>query len=548
MERSVLLSPDTRGMSMKSTAIITVLALGLGLVTVLGQEEEEEGLQRPVEITHNVFDAPAPVAGAVFGSGTPVKPGQVICTTPTQNTPNVDTDCEKTGPSNETSIAVNPTDELNIIGGANDYQLGLNPGGHVTQTVHSRAHVTFDGGKTWSEYPIVFGGDYQATGDPAVAFDAEGRAYYATLGFRFVGPANALNPDVLVANSSDGGKTWRSVRVASGSGNFGSVGDLLDKEYIAAWGDGNAIVTFGDFRLGQRGSFQSARIYATVTHDGGATWTKPQLISGDLTSAFVSVPTVAADGRVYVAFLNTTDEVTFRDDYEVVEVSPQTGARVFGPVKVATTIDGATDYPIAFGSQTYQDSLFRSWAAGNITADPTDPTHLAVVWSDMRNSTLPAPDDPYEAVTNSDVIVSQSFDRGRTWSAPVALTLPGDQFQPWGAFDTNGLLRIGTFDRQYDAANHSYGYTLATETGSGTLVFATTQLTTALSNPTTGNRWFAATVDPAFPFATTFLGDYSNIAATPSGGIVAYWTDLRLEACFAGICRKGQDAFFAKAP
>ena len=545
----MLLSPgNTRGTSMKSTAIITVLALGLGLVTVLGQEEEEEGLQRPVEITHNVFDAPAPVAGAVFGSGTPVKPGQVICTTPTQNTPNVDTDCEKTGPSNETSIAVNPTNELNIIGGANDYQLGLNPGGHVTQTVHSRAHVTFDGGKTWSEYPIVFGGDYQATGDPAVAFDAEGRAYYATLGFRFVGPANALNPDVLVANSSDGGKTWRSVRVASGSGNFGSVGDLLDKEYIAAWGDGNAIVTFGDFRLGQRGSFQSARIYAAVTHDGGATWTKPQLISGDLTSAFVSVPTVAADGRVYVAFLNTTDEVTFRDDYEVVEVSPQTGARVFGPVKVATAIDGATDYPIAFGSQTYQDSLFRSWAAGNITADPTDPTHLAVVWSDMRNSTLPAPDDPYEAVTNSDVIVSQSFDRGRTWSAPVALTLPGDQFQPWGAFDTNGLLRIGTFDRKYDPANHSYGYTLATETGSGTLVFATTQVTTALSNPTTGNRWFAATVDPAFPFATTFLGDYSNIAATPSGGIVAYWTDLRLEACFAGICRKGQDAFFAKAP
>ena len=33
-------------------------------------------------------------------------------------------------------------------------------------------------------------------------------------------------------------------------------------------------------------------------------------------------------------------------------------------------IDGFTDYPIAFGRQTYQDSVFRSWAAGNITADP----------------------------------------------------------------------------------------------------------------------------------------------------------------------------------
>jgi hypothetical protein len=522
----------------------TALALSAGLTTIFGEEEGD----RPVDITHNVLDAPAPVAGAVFGTGNPFHPGDRICTTPTQNTANVDTDCEKKGPVNETSIAVNPTDDKNMIGGANDYQLGLNPGGHVNFSIHSRAHVTFDGGKTWSEYPITFASTYQATGDPAVAFDAAGRAYYATLGFRFVGPTNALNPDVLVANSSDGGKTWSSVRVATGSGNFGSVGDLLDKEYIAAWGDGNAIVTFGDFRLAQKGSFVSARIYSSVTHDGGTTWSTPQVISGDLDQAFVSVPTVAADGRVYVAFLNTTDLTTGRDDYEVVEVSPSTGARLFGPVKVATTIDGFTDYPIAFGRQTYHDSLFRSWAAGNITSDPANAAHLAVVWSDMRNSTLPAPDDPYAAATNSDVIVSQSFDRGRTWSAPVALTIPRDQFQPWGAYDGDGILRIGLFDRQYDALNHMYGYSLATETGVGTIGFVTSQLTTALSDPTTGNRWFAATLNPSFPFATTFIGDYSNIAAVPSGGIVAYWTDLRNQACFAGICRSGQDAFFAAAP
>jgi hypothetical protein len=106
----------------------------------------------------------------------------------------------------------------------------------------------------------------------------------------------------------------------------------------------------------------------------------------------------------------------------------------------------------------------------------------------------------------------------------------------------------GLFDRQYDAANHRYGYSLATETTAGALLFATAQLTTALSDPTTGNRWCAATVNPAFPFATTFLGDYSNIAAMPSGGIVAYWTDLRETACFAGRCGQGQDAFFAAAP
>jgi len=507
--------------------------------------EEEDELLHPVDITHNVLDAPAPVTGGVYGSPAGrTKTGRAICTTATSTASNVNTNCETNGPHNETSIAVNPTNPLNMIGGANDYQLGLNPGGHVSQSTLSRAHVTFDGGRTWSMYPINSNSAYQATGDPAVAFDASGHAYYATLGFRFVGPVSALNPDVLVSNSPDGGRTWTTRRVASGSGNFGSVGHLLDKEYLAAWGTGNAIVTYGDFRLGQRGALLSGQIYASVTHDFGATWSTPQLISGALDQAFVSVPIVAADGHIYVAFLNTDDLATGRDSYYVVEVSAATGARVAGPFRVAGVIDGFTDYPIALGRQTYEDSAFRSWAAGNIAADPTNAAHLAVVWSDMRNSTLPAPANPYVAVTNSDVIVSQSFDRGRTWSAATAIPRVNDQFQPWGAFDAAGRLRIGTFDRGTDAANHLYDYSLATQAGATTYSFA--PVSTVRSDPTRDNRWFAVTLNPAFPFATAFLGDYSNIAVVPgTTRVVAYWTDLRETACFAGICRHGQDAYFA---
>jgi len=507
---------------------------------------------QPVDFTHNAVDAPAPVAGAVFGSGPTVHTGTAICSTPTAASPdNVNTDCEHNGPHNETSIAVNPTNPLNMIGGANDYQLGLNPGGHVTESVQSRAHVTFDGGKTWKEYPLSSNQAYQATGDPAVAFDASGHAYYATLGFRFVGPFNAQNPDVLVANSGDGGKTWSVARIAQGSGVETSVGDLLDKEYIAAWGNGNAIVTYGDFRLLQHGSFSTARIYSSVTHDYGKTWSAPRLISGNLDQAFVSVPTVAGN-HIYVAFMNTTDLNSGRDDYEVVQVSPATGARIAGPTKVATVIDGFFDYPWALGRQTYQDSVFRTWAAGNITADPTNPAHLAVVWSDMRNTPgIPFTPfaDPYTVVTNSDVIVSESTDGGQNWSAPAAVTLAGDQFMPWGAFDQTGQLRIGTFDRQYDGSNHRYGYSLVTETGPGS--FSTAQVTSALSDPTKNDRWFARTLNPAFPNATAFLGDYSNIAVIPnatsnSTAVAAYWTDMREQACFAGVCRSGEDAYFSR--
>jgi hypothetical protein len=525
--------------------VVMMLALVGGVTAAYGGDG---GDPQPVDFTHNAVDAPAPITSAVFGTSPSVKTGTAICTTATQTGANVNTDCAPvSGPHNETSIAVNPTNPSNMIGGANDYQLGLNPGGHVSETVLSRAHVTFNGGRTWSEFPLYSNSAYQATGDPAVAFDASGHAYYATLGFRFVGPFNAQNPDVLVANSGDSGKTWSVRRIAQGSGVETSVGDLLDKEYIAAWGNGNAIVTFGDFRLGQKGGFVSARIYSSVTHDYGNTWSTPSLISGNLDEAFVSVPTVAADGRIYVAFMNTSDLATGRDDYEVVEVSPTTGARVAGPFKVATVIDGFTDYPTALGRPTYQDSVFRTWAAGNVTADPRNAAHLAVVWSDMRNSVLPAPPDPYAATTNSDVIVSQSFDRGRTWSAPVALPIARDQWMPWGAYDAAGRLRIGTFDRDYDPANHLYGYTVATETASGTLSFSTVQATTTLSDPTKNDRWFARTLNPAFPRATAFLGDYSNIATIPGGtGVVAYWTDMRNTACFAGVCGHGEDAYFAR--
>src|SRR2546430_17015754 len=88
------------------------LALTMGLATVIGQGGQ------PVDLTQNVVDAPAPVAGAVFGSGPALKPGDGICPTAFQRPANGETGCEKDGPSNEKSIAVTPIDEINPIGDA----------------------------------------------------------------------------------------------------------------------------------------------------------------------------------------------------------------------------------------------------------------------------------------------------------------------------------------------------------------------------------------------------------------------------------------------
>jgi hypothetical protein len=468
---------------------------------------------------------------------------------------NVNTDTDLSAPHNETTIAVNPTNPLNLIGSANDYQNVYGPNGQfVSHTVYSRAHVTFDGGQTWSNYPVPFNTSlYTITGDPAVAFDADGAAYLATLGFNYLPDHVTTTPaDVLVAHSANGGQSWSvSVRVAAGSGTATGAEINNDKEYIAAWGHGNAIVTWTEFMYDRNRNFTGSPIFASVTHDGGNTWTAPLQISAQklgFQGNQASVPVVAADGSLYVAFINV-EQPSFenaRDQYLVVKVDPATGKAVKDPVKVADLVDGHEDYPVNVDNRsTYQDSEFRTWAVGNITADPSNALHLAVVWSDMRNSTLPAPTDPYQAKTNSDIVMSQSFDGGNIWSAPTALAIPNDQFMPWGAYNASGQLQIGYFDRSYDPANHKYGYTLASETTPGSLNFSEQQVTTALSDPTQGDAFFFTTGNPNFPRATRFMGDYSNIAIS-SNGVAAFWTDMRLQATspppFTG---SNEDTFFA---
>jgi hypothetical protein len=546
---------------LKTAAVIGFVPMAVAIVVATHLVHAADN-PLPQATTHLAWDGYVALLESADGAPGEAQfknPSNPICTTSTSVASNVSTDCEAIAPHNETSIAVNPTNPFNLIGGANDYQLMLSGGGTTNETIYSRAHVSFDGGKTWETVGLDMS-RYIATGDPAVAFDAAGNAYYATLGFGFgQGSPTGRNPDVIVAHSGDGGATWTTpVVVAKGTGSFGSVGVFNDKEELTAWGNGNAIVTYTQFRDGIFGSYGGSPIFASVTHDGGNTWSAPVEISGSAPFCIGfaggtacdqdqgSVPAVAADGAIYVAFLSTRETTNFADQYLVVKVDPATGERVDGPFKVANVVDGIQDYPInEDGRQTYQDSEFRTWAFGNIAADPTNAQHLALAWSDMRNTGHPVAADPYQAKTNSDVIVSQSTDGGRTWSAPVAILAPGDQFMPWASYGNDGKLRVGYFDRSYDAANHKFGYTLATESAAGTLTFARTQLTTALSDPTSGDRWFSGrTPNPSFPHPTSFLGDYSGIDAS-QGFTASLWTDLRKTVCFTVRCGHGEDAFYA---
>src|SRR5215471_11307002 len=87
-------SRQRRRLGIGLTAAAALLIAGVAAALPVLADDGGDNTQ-PVDFTHNAFDAPAPVAGSVFGSGPGVKAGQQLCTTATSTAANVNTDCQE---------------------------------------------------------------------------------------------------------------------------------------------------------------------------------------------------------------------------------------------------------------------------------------------------------------------------------------------------------------------------------------------------------------------------------------------------------------------
>src|SRR5262249_47354172 len=267
-------------------------------------------------------------------------------------------DCDAEVPHNETTIAIDPTDGSHAVGGYHSYQLTAT-GNTVHLHIIGVASVTRDGGDTWQEAvpPIT---PYQFTGDPALAFDANGRLYYANIADNEgQGGGNFTGPDVVVARSQDGGLTWsHPVQVAAGLGNAGSNGQLVfnDKDFIAVDTSATSVhqnrvyVTWTRFEESGTSAFFRSPIM--VSHsDDGVSWSAGKEISGFNSACAVqfgggpagecdedqdSYPTVAPGGRVYASFENFN---TPAENQLMVVSSGDGGDTWSAPVRVSAVFD-----------------------------------------------------------------------------------------------------------------------------------------------------------------------------------------------------------------
>ena len=159
-----------------------------------------------------------------------------------QNCLNIsDSDLQGRGQAqNETAIAQDPNEPNHLVAGYNDYRRGDSTCG---------ISYSLNGGATWNDATLpngfvrgaAYGGVareyFEASGDPAVAWDTRGNAYYACLEFQR-GQPTTNNPDAssgiyVYRSTGNDGASWNFTGRPVVE-NFDMAGaSLVDKEYIA---------------------------------------------------------------------------------------------------------------------------------------------------------------------------------------------------------------------------------------------------------------------------------------------------------------------------
>jgi Neuraminidase (sialidase) len=253
--------------------------------------------------------------------------------------------------------------------------------------------------------------DASRTGsDPVTMINVKRKvALHSSLNYTFNDDGEACDGNVVVSRSLDGGLTWKKpVVVFGGQGcDLDPVQIFNDKEWISTDNNprsrfyGRTYLTWTAF-LSHEGEFVESPIMESHSDNGGVTWSKAQEISGsnpalctfqeegpagECDESQASVSTVAPDGTVYVAFMNSQNQALWEpgeqfDDQYLVVKSTNGGASWSTPAFAAGLEDGSRDYPINVdGRQTLTGYQVRVWGAGKIVASLID-GKLYLVYSD----------------------------------------------------------------------------------------------------------------------------------------------------------------------
>ena len=330
----------------------------------------------------------------------------------------------------EPMVAVNPANPDNIVG-VWQQDRWSNGGSHGLMTGYS-----FDGGRTWARSAATFsrcaggnaanGGDYDRASDPWVTFAPDGTAHASSLSFNGQENQAGSSSAVLVARSTDGGRTWSSpiTLIRDGPAAFN------DKDAIAADPtDARFVYATWDRLAGNLGPSYLAR-----TTDGGATWEPARAIfdpganNQTLNNQIVVLPngtlinffTLFNPGPA-LAILRSIDK----------------GVTWSAPIIIAQSLALGVQDP-ENGTDVRDSANLGSIAVGRQGV-------LVAAWQDSR----------FSAGVRDGIALSRSSDSGLTWSAPVRVNHePGvPAFSPTVTVRDDGTIGVTYYDFRDNTAD-----------------------------------------------------------------------------------------------
>jgi hypothetical protein len=403
-----------------------------------------------------------------------------------------------------------------------------------------------NGGQSWTENTIAWDacsgatdpnglGQYFRNSDPWVSFGPDGVAYASALAFNIVSPNNANA--VVVATSSDGGKTWGNLGAVPGSA-FPNAQSSTDKNSTTAdpktagtaytvWDTLTSPTDNPDDRI--HAAAYSGPAYFSKTTDGGQTWSnatvmfdsknRQQTIGNIIVVDPTTSPHTLYDFFDDITSPNTPFQGTRTSEAIAFVKSTDGGAtwsqaQIIAPFNSLGVIDPNTGAPLRVG-----DGL-QEVARDAITGA------LYVVWESSSNYQKQLKQS--SGAWDDEILLVSSADGGMTWSTPQSLDsgnngLPA--FTPTVAAQ-NGRVAV----TYYDSRNLQPGQTNVMPTdywarvsGNGGASFGSEQRLTSVSFDV-----MSAPVARGF-----FLGDYEGLQ--PSGtGFQALFVKTNCDAPYTG--------------
>jgi hypothetical protein len=497
---------------------------------------------------------------------------------------------------NETAIAQDPNRSTHLVATFNDYRRGDGTCGAAFST---------DGGHNWNDVTTpngfvdgtAFGAAreyYEAGGDPSVAFDSKGNAYYDCQMFSR-GAGVTTSPDAssgvyVFRSTGNGGASWNFpgrpvVQASLVNGGSGGL-PLEDKPYMTV--DNHAgssyqdrvYVTWTEFTADGTGY-----LWESYSSDYGETFSPRVLVSttsplcaetyglatpqGTCNENQYSQPFTAPDGTLYVVFDNYNNTVSGSDNRnQILLVKSTDGGQSFSaPVKVADFYD----LPDCATYQAGQDagracvpekgpSTFSVFRAANYpvgSVNPTDPSQIAVTLgsyinahSQESNGCTPAGFSPFginlytgvktEGACNNGIVLSVSDDGGASFTGtttdPRSLPLVT---QDSGQTTSDQWWEWATFTDKGTLAVSYYDRQYGDDETTGASDVSVSSSKNLASFKTA--RATSSSMPPPTEFTddqgnSLFYGDYSGLAAL-GGSAHPLWADTRSLDLFTGsVC------------